>query len=69
MSQSKIPVCLVLKNLHLTIFFSFFRYLYNILLDPVIIASRPRLLIFCNKQDYPLAKGKQVIKSQLEKEM
>nr|CAG4650435.1 EOG090X0C7N [Sida crystallina] len=44
-------------------------YLYTVLLDPVINSNRPPVLILCNKQDHALAKGMQVIKTQLEKEM
>ncbi|XP_047532969.1 signal recognition particle receptor subunit beta [Vanessa atalanta] len=44
-------------------------YLYTILLDPVIQSNCPPLLILCNKQDQPMAKGSQVIKGLLEKEI
>nr|SVE86981.1 EOG090X0C7N [Daphnia similis]SVE88234.1 EOG090X0C7N [Daphnia similis] len=44
-------------------------YLYTILSDPVVSSNRPQVLILCNKQDHPLAKGPQVIQSVLEKEM
>ncbi|KAJ0176730.1 hypothetical protein K1T71_007909 [Dendrolimus kikuchii] len=44
-------------------------YLYTILADPVVQSNCPPLLILCNKQDQPLAKGPQVIKSLLEKEI
>lgn len=44
-------------------------YLYTILADPVVQNNNPSVLIFCNKQDQPLAKGAQVIKSLLEKEI
>lgn len=47
----------------------FFRYLYTILLDPAIQSNSPALLILCNKQDQPMAKGSQVIQSLLEKEL
>ncbi|XP_066152014.1 signal recognition particle receptor subunit beta [Euwallacea fornicatus] len=43
--------------------------LYNILIDPVIMKNKPGLLILCNKQDQTLAKGSNIIKSMLEKEM
>ncbi|XP_066248240.1 signal recognition particle receptor subunit beta [Euwallacea similis] len=43
--------------------------LYNILTDPVIMKNKPGLLILCNKQDQTLAKGSNIIKSMLEKEM
>ncbi|XP_076250054.1 signal recognition particle receptor beta [Rhynchophorus ferrugineus] len=43
--------------------------LYNILTDPVVIKNRPDILIVCNKQDQTLAKGSNVIKSMLEKEL
>ncbi|XP_045498459.1 signal recognition particle receptor subunit beta [Colias croceus] len=44
-------------------------YLYTILVDPVIQSNCPPLLILCNKQDQPMSKGSQVIKSLLEKEI
>lgn len=44
-------------------------YLYNCLSDSVVRKNLPSLLILCNKQDEPLAKGSAVIKSMLEKEM
>lgn len=44
-------------------------YLYSILLDPVVNSNRPAVLVLCNKQDHALAKGVQVVKTQLEKEM
>nr|CAG4638696.1 EOG090X0C7N [Cyclestheria hislopi] len=44
-------------------------YLYTILTDPVISGNCPPFLIACNKQDYDLVKGQQVMKSQLEKEI
>lgn len=44
-------------------------YLYNILTDPLVSSYSPSLLILCNKQDMPLAKGSNAIKSILEKEM
>ncbi|CAH2234523.1 jg1663 [Pararge aegeria aegeria] len=44
-------------------------YLYTILVDPVILSNCPPLLILCNKQDLPMAKGGQLIKSLLEKEI
>lgn len=44
-------------------------YLYTILLDPVVQSNCPPLLILCNKQDQPMAKGSQVIKGLLEKEI
>ncbi|GBP61820.1 Signal recognition particle receptor subunit beta [Eumeta japonica] len=44
-------------------------YLYTILSDPVIQSNSPPFLILCNKQDQPLAKGSQVIKNFLEKEL
>lgn len=44
-------------------------YLYTILLEPAVQSYSPPVLILCNKQDQPLAKGSQVIKSLLEKEM
>lgn len=44
-------------------------YLYTLLSDPVVQSNSPALLILCNKQDQPLAKGSQVIKSLLEKEI
>ncbi|KAL4707819.1 hypothetical protein ACJJTC_001765 [Scirpophaga incertulas] len=44
-------------------------YLYSILLDLVVQHNNPAILILCNKQDQPLAKGSQVIKGLLEKEI
>ncbi|KAL0268720.1 UNVERIFIED_CONTAM: hypothetical protein PYX00_010547 [Menopon gallinae] len=44
-------------------------YLYNCLSDSVIKRNLPSLLILCNKQDEPLAKGSAVIKTMLEKEI
>ncbi|KAL0838961.1 hypothetical protein ABMA28_016967 [Loxostege sticticalis] len=44
-------------------------YLYTILADPTVQSNSPPLLILCNKQDQPLAKGSQVIKGLLEKEI
>ncbi|XP_050666204.1 signal recognition particle receptor subunit beta [Leptidea sinapis] len=44
-------------------------YLYTILVDPVIQSNCPALLVLCNKQDQPTAKGSLVIKSLLEKEL
>ncbi|KAG6440681.1 signal recognition particle receptor subunit beta [Manduca sexta] len=44
-------------------------YLYTILSDPVTQSNTPPVLILCNKQDQPMAKGSQVIKSLLEKEI
>ncbi|XP_041979436.1 signal recognition particle receptor subunit beta [Aricia agestis] len=44
-------------------------YLYTILADPVVQSNSPPLLILCNKQDQPMAKGSQVIKNLLEKEI
>ncbi|XP_063536069.1 signal recognition particle receptor subunit beta [Cydia strobilella] len=44
-------------------------YLYTILSDPTVQSNSPPVLILCNKQDLPLAKGSQVIKGLLEKEL
>ncbi|KAF6209796.1 hypothetical protein GE061_015546 [Apolygus lucorum] len=44
-------------------------FLYNILTDPEIAGSCNNVLIFCNKQDIPTAKGATLIKSLLEKEL
>lgn len=44
-------------------------YLYTVLSDPVVQSNCPPILILCNKQDQPLAKGSQVIKNLLEKEI
>lgn len=49
--------------------FTILRYLYAIFSDTVITSNRTPVLILCNKQDHALAKGPQVIQSQLEKEM
>lgn len=43
--------------------------LYTILTDPVMASICPEILILCNKQDMTMAKGSNVIKSQLEKEL
>lgn len=43
--------------------------LYNILVDPIVMRNKPDILILCNKQDQTLAKGSNVIKSMLEKEL
>lgn len=44
-------------------------FLYNILVDPVIINNHPNLLILCNKQDYAFSKGASAVKSIFEKEL
>ncbi|KAJ8945040.1 hypothetical protein NQ318_019035 [Aromia moschata] len=44
-------------------------FLYNILVDPVIVNNCPNLLILCNKQDQTLAKGATAVKSIFEKEL
>lgn len=44
-----------------------FSYLYTILADNA--TSSSAILILCNKQDEPLAKGSAVIKALLEKEL
>uniref|UniRef100_A0A0A9WHU9 Signal recognition particle receptor subunit beta n=1 Tax=Lygus hesperus TaxID=30085 RepID=A0A0A9WHU9_LYGHE len=44
-------------------------FLYNILTDPEIVGSCNNVLIFCNKQDIPTAKGASLIKTLLEKEL
>lgn len=44
-------------------------FLYNILVDPVIIGNCPSLLILCNKQDQTFSKGASAIKSIFEKEL
>lgn len=44
-------------------------YLYTVLSDSVISYNAPPVLIACNKQDLPVSKGAQLIRSQLEKEM
>ncbi|KAG8301046.1 hypothetical protein J6590_061473 [Homalodisca vitripennis] len=43
--------------------------LYTILTDAAIVSAAPRVLVLCNKQDQTLAKGSQVVKSLLEKEL
>jgi len=43
--------------------------LYIVLTDPVIASAAPRLLLLCNKQDQTLAKGSQLVKTLLEKEL
>ncbi|RZF44663.1 hypothetical protein LSTR_LSTR000615 [Laodelphax striatellus] len=44
-------------------------FLYTLLLDPVLLKAKPQLLILCNKQDQTMAKGANVVKSLLEKEL
>lgn len=44
-------------------------FLYNILTDPVILKNSTRIIIICNKQDLPLAKRCNAIKSILEREL
>lgn len=44
-------------------------YLYTILSDASIQSNSPSLLILCSKQDQPSAKGAQLIKTLLEKEI
>ncbi|XP_017785184.1 PREDICTED: signal recognition particle receptor subunit beta [Nicrophorus vespilloides] len=44
-------------------------FLYNILVDPVVVANRPAVLVLCNKQDQPLVKSASAVKAMLEKEM
>nr|CAG4641155.1 EOG090X0C7N [Eulimnadia texana] len=43
--------------------------LYSVLVNPGVSSGCRSLLIVCNKQDQTLAKGAQLIKTQLEKEM
>uniref|UniRef100_A0A1B6EHE8 Signal recognition particle receptor subunit beta n=1 Tax=Cuerna arida TaxID=1464854 RepID=A0A1B6EHE8_9HEMI len=43
--------------------------LYTILTDAAIVSAATRVLVLCNKQDQTLAKGSQVVKSLLEKEL
>ncbi|KAJ9593658.1 hypothetical protein L9F63_014783 [Diploptera punctata] len=44
-------------------------YLYTLLSDAVVAKNSPPFLIVCNKQDQTMAKGSNVIRSLLEKEM
>lgn len=44
-------------------------YLYTLLSDAVVAKNCPPFLILCNKQDQTMAKGPNVIRSLLEKEM
>nr|CAG4638019.1 EOG090X0C7N [Chydorus sphaericus] len=44
-------------------------YLYTILSDSTVVANRIPILVLCNKQDNALAKGPNIIRPQLEKEM
>ncbi|KAJ8964853.1 hypothetical protein NQ314_004571 [Rhamnusium bicolor] len=44
-------------------------FLYNILVDPVVLSNCPSLLILCNKQDQTFAKGGTAVKSIFEKEL
>lgn len=44
-------------------------YLYTLLIDEDIMKNCKNILIFCNKQDNSTAKGAQILKSLLEKEL
>ncbi|XP_019870565.1 signal recognition particle receptor subunit beta [Aethina tumida] len=44
-------------------------FLYNVLTDTTVTSICPKILILCNKQDHTLAKGCNIIKSILEKEL
>lgn len=44
-------------------------FLYNLLVDPVIITNCPNLLILCNKQDHTFSKGASAVRSIFEKEL
>ncbi|CAG9862570.1 unnamed protein product [Phyllotreta striolata] len=44
-------------------------FLYNILVDPIILKNKPNLLILCNKQDYTFSKGGSAVKAIFEKEL
>ncbi|CAH1112805.1 unnamed protein product [Psylliodes chrysocephalus] len=44
-------------------------FLYNILVDPVILKNKPNLLILCNKQDFTFSKGGSAVKAIFEKEL
>lgn len=47
----------------------FFRLLYRILTDATIQSNKSKIVILCNKQDKMMAKGSEVIKTLLEKEL
>lgn len=46
-----------------------YRYLYNILLDGVIVRSNPAVLILAHKQDQAMAKGSTLLQTNLEREL
>lgn len=43
--------------------------IYTVLTDPNVNSVRPNILIYANKQDAPLAKGIDAVKTQLEREL
>jgi len=43
--------------------------IYSVLSDPLVKSLKPNILIFANKQDVPSAKGHNVIRPQLEREL
>jgi len=43
--------------------------IYTVLTDPSVTSVRPNILVFANKQDAPLSKSINVIKTQLEREL
>ncbi|NWH76750.1 SRPRB protein, partial [Piaya cayana] len=44
-------------------------FLYQVLVDGVVLKNAPALLIACNKQDVTMAKSAKLIQQQLEKEL
>ncbi|XP_044287074.1 signal recognition particle receptor subunit beta [Varanus komodoensis] len=44
-------------------------FLYQILIDNVVLKNAPPLLIACNKQDFTMAKSSKLIQQQLEREL
>lgn len=49
--------------------FIHFRLLYRILTDITLQSNKSKIIILCNKQDKLMAKGSEVIKTLLEKEL
>ncbi|XP_038608267.1 signal recognition particle receptor subunit beta [Tachyglossus aculeatus] len=45
------------------------QFLYQVLIDSLVLKNAPSLLIACNKQDITMAKSAKVIQQQLEKEL
>jgi signal recognition particle receptor subunit beta len=49
--------------------FIHFRLLYRILTDVTLQSNKSKIIVLCNKQDKLMAKGSEVIKTLLEKEL